>query len=216
MSWRPRARADGGSLRWDARSWRPQRRVHGRGKSIDNPAQNSLDRVARADRLPVVEVRIRDLDDLAALHGHVLEPALRSRTALVIESERHLTRLLAEGFMDPDFAYPYTLERAIYAATRLYRGVSVAGCRGSTPPAAVGLDAQQRRADDAPHDGVVQVIAPRRKRQDRGPDRARARAAPPRRGRRAILCTAFNGDARLDSSTACGLPVCRQRRLTRV
>lgn len=101
------------------------RRVDGRRKSIDNPARDWLDRVARADRLAVVGVRIRNLDDLAALHGYVLEPALRSGTALVIESEQRLTRLPPEGYIDPDSAYPYTLERAIHGATRLYRGLSL-------------------------------------------------------------------------------------------
>jgi uncharacterized NAD(P)/FAD-binding protein YdhS len=52
----------------------PARSLDGRRKSIDNPAQDWLDRVARTDRVAVLGVRIRDLDDLAALHGYVLEP----------------------------------------------------------------------------------------------------------------------------------------------
>ena len=135
------------------------RRVDGRRKSIENPAQAWLDRVARADRLAVVGVRIRDLDDLAALHGYVLEPALRSGTALVIESEHRLTRLPPEQFIDPGFSYPYTLERAISAATRLYRGMTVRRQSQPSIPSRFELDSEQRRAVDA-HNGVVQVIAP--------------------------------------------------------
>jgi UvrD/REP helicase N-terminal domain len=175
----------------------PARSLDGRRESIDNPAQDWLDRVARANRLAVLGVWIRDLDDLAVLHGYVLEPALRSGTALVIESEQRLTRLPPEGFVDPDFAYPYTLERAIDAATRLYRGFSVVRPSGSIPPAAVKLDAEQRRAVDA-HDGVVQVIAPAGSGKtavliERVRELLR-RGVPAEQ----ILCTTFNRDARVE------------------
>jgi UvrD/REP helicase N-terminal domain len=175
----------------------PARSLDGRRESIDNPAQDWLDRVARAYRVAVLGVRIRDLDDLAALHGYVLEPALRSGTALVIESEQRLTRPPPEGFVDPDFAYPYTLERAIDVATLLYRGFSVARPSGSIPPAAVELDAEQRRAVDA-HDGVVQVIAPAGSGKtavliERVRELLR-RGVPAEQ----ILCTTFNRDARVE------------------
>lgn len=66
----------------------PARSLDACRKSIDNPAQGWLDRVPRTDRVAVLGVRIRDLDHLAALHGYVLEPVLRSGDrALVIESE---------------------------------------------------------------------------------------------------------------------------------
>ena len=65
----------------------PVRSLDGRRESIDNPAQDWLDGVARTDRVAVLGVPIRDLDDLAALHGNVLEPTLRSGTGLVIHSE---------------------------------------------------------------------------------------------------------------------------------
>ena len=175
----------------------PARRVGRRRKSIDNPAQDWLNRVAQADRLAVIGVRIRDLDDLTALHGYVLEPALRSGTALVIDSDQRLTRLPPEGFIDPDFAYPYTLERAIDAATRLYRGVSVARPNVPMPSAAVELDAEQRRAVEA-HDGVVQVIAPAGSGKtavliERVRELVR-RGVPAEQ----ILCTTFNRDARVE------------------
>ncbi len=179
------------------------RRVDGRRKSIDNPAQDWLDRVARADRLAVVGVRIRNLDDLAALHGYVLEPALRSGTALVIESEQRLTRLPPKAYVDPDFAYPYTLERAIHGATRLYRGFSVPEPPGPMPSAAVELDAEQRRAVDA-HDGVVQVIAPAGSGKtavliERVRELLR-RGVPAEQ----ILCTTSTATRGLSSRSACG------------
>ena len=175
----------------------PARRIDGRRKSIDNPAQAWLDRVARADRLAVVGVRIGELDDLAALHGYVLEPALRSGTALVIESEHRLTRLTPERFVDPGFSYPYTLERAISAATRLYRGAPARRQPEPMPPSPLELDPEQRRAVDA-HDGVVQVIAPAGSGKTAvliGRVRElRRRGVPAER----ILCTTFNRDARVE------------------
>ena len=173
------------------------RRVDGRRTSIDNPAQDWLDRVARADRLAVVGVRIRNLDDLAALHGYVLEPALRSGIALVIESEQRLTRLPPEGYIDPDFAYPYTLERAIHACHTAVPRLLAPEPPRPMPSAAVELDAEQRRAVDA-HDGVVQVIAPAGSGKtavliERVRELLR-RGVPAEQ----ILCTTFNRDARLE------------------
>jgi len=173
------------------------RRVDGRRKSIDNPAQDWLDRVARADRLAIVGVRIRNLDDLAALHGYVLEPALRSGTALVIESEQRLTSLPPEECIDPDFAYPYTLKRAIHGATRLYRGFSLPEPQGRCRLPRSSLDAEQRRAVDA-HDGVVQVVAPAGSGKtavliERVRELLR-RGVPAEQ----ILCTTFNRDARVE------------------
>jgi DNA helicase II / ATP-dependent DNA helicase PcrA len=189
----------------------PARRTGTRRRSIENPAQGWLDRVAQADRLAVVGVQIRDLDDLAVLHGYVLEPALRSGTGLVVSSEQRLTRLPPERFVDPEFSYPYTLERAIDAATRLYRGspnlptggptlgeaAPTLAEAGPTPRPTVELDAEQRRAVDA-HGGVVQVIAPA------GSGKtavlvARVRELLRRRiPAERILCTTFNRDARVE------------------
>ncbi|MDQ6776437.1 MAG: hypothetical protein M3071_09535 [Actinomycetota bacterium] len=63
------------------------RRPGGLRQSFANPAQAWLARVARAAGLAVVGVRLRDRDDLRALHGYVLEPGLRSGTRVAIESE---------------------------------------------------------------------------------------------------------------------------------
>lgn len=173
------------------------RKTRTRRTSIENPAQDWLDRVRQGSRLAVLGVELRDLDDLAALHGYVLEPALRAGVALAIESEQRLTRLAPERFIDPQFAYPYTLERAIDAATRLYRGSS-APYPAQTPDLAQAhfeADREQLRAINA-HDGIVQVIAPAGSGKtavliERVRELLR-RGVPTDR----ILCTTFNRDAR--------------------
>jgi DNA helicase-2/ATP-dependent DNA helicase PcrA len=176
------------------------RKTRTRRTSIENPAQDWLDRVGQSPRLAVLGVKLRDLDDLAALHGFVLDPALRAGAALAIESEQRLTRLPAERFIDPDFAYSYTLERAIDAATRLYRGSSAPPHPAQMPDLAHAhfeADREQLRAINA-HDGIVQVIAPAGSGKtavliERVRELLR-RGVPADR----ILCTTFNRDARLE------------------
>ncbi|HUJ33678.1 MAG TPA: ATP-dependent helicase [Solirubrobacteraceae bacterium] len=170
-----------------------------RRTSIENPAQDWLDRVGHSPRLAVLGVSLCNLDDLAALHGYVLEPALRAGAVLAIESDQRLTRLSPERFIDPDFAYPYTLERAIDAATRLYRG-SPAPYPAQSPDLVkvhFAADREQLRAINA-HDGIVQVIAPAGSGKtavliERVGELLR-RGVPADR----ILCTTFNRDARLE------------------
>jgi hypothetical protein len=67
------------------------RRAGRRRTSLVNPADAWLARVDRAAGLAVTGVRLRDLADVRALHGYVLEPALRSRTPVAIESPERLT-----------------------------------------------------------------------------------------------------------------------------
>jgi superfamily I DNA/RNA helicase len=168
-----------------------------RRTSLANPAEAWLSRVARAEKLAVVGVRLRDVDDLRALHGYVLEPALHSGTPVAIESEQRLTRLAPEDFVDPEFDYPYTLERALDAAMTLYRGPATRTADQPVPPPALSLDPEQRRAAQA-HDGVVQVIAPAGSGKtavliERVRELLR-RGVPAEQ----ILCTTFNRDARLE------------------
>lgn len=168
-----------------------------RRDSLANPAQAWLARIASADRLAVLGVRLRSLDDLRTLHGYVLEPALRSGTPVAIESEQRLTRLAPEDFVDPGFEYPYTLERALDVAMRLYRGSALAPAEPFVAPSPLALDAEQQRAAEA-HDGVVQVIAPAGSGKTAVLiDRVREllhRGVPAER----ILCTTFNRDARVE------------------
>lgn len=173
----------------------PARRESGR-RTLDNPAEPWLTRVAAAGKLAVVGVALHSVDDVAALHGYALEPAWRARTPILIESEQRLSRLPAELFIDPGFEHPYTLERALHVAERLYRAPEEAGQQTSPSPVA-SLDAQQRRAAGA-HDGVVQIIAPAGSGKTTVLiQRVREllhRGVPAGR----ILCTTFNRDARVE------------------
>ncbi len=176
-------------------------RARQRRTSLANPAQAWVSRLAAAGGLAILGVRLTSLDDLRVLHGYVLEPALRSATAVAVECEQRLTRLPPEQFVDPEFGYPYTLERALDAAMRLFRD---SGERLPEPHAveagaadASALDAWQRRAVAA-REGVVQVIAPAGSGKtavliERVHELLR-RGVPQER----ILCTTFNRDARVE------------------
>ena len=165
-----------------------------RRTALGNPAQAWLDRVRRAGAIAVLGVSLGDLDDLSILLGYVLDPALRAGTAVAIESRDRLTQLDPARFVDPGFEYPYTLERALRAALRLFRGARPSGA-GSHSDAL--LDAEQRRAVDA-GDGVVQVVAPAGSGKTavlvgRVRELLRRGVRPER-----LLCTTFNRDARLE------------------
>ena len=108
------------------------RRAWQRRTSLANPAEEWLSGVVAAGKLAILGVRLTSLDDLRVLHGYVLEPALRSATAVAVECEQRLTRLPPVQFVDPEFGYPYTLERALDAAMRLFRD---RGERGPEPRA---------------------------------------------------------------------------------
>lgn len=99
----------------------PVRGESARRRTLDNPAQPWIARVIAAAKLAVVGVALRTLDDVAVLHGYVLEPAWRARAPVLIASEHRLSRLAAERLVDPGFEHPYTLERALHMAGRLYR-----------------------------------------------------------------------------------------------
>lgn len=172
-------------------------RPPGRRSSIANPAREWLDKIAAFAKLAVVGVRLTSLAELAALHGYVLEPAWRTRTPLLVESRQRLSKLEPVGFVDPDFGYAYTLERALHVATRMFREAGEPAAVRDRAATAVALDDEQRRAVEA-HDGVVQVIAPagsgkttvliERVRE------LRRRGVPAAR----ILCTTFNTAARAE------------------
>ena len=173
-----------------------------RRASLANPAQAWLSRLAAARGLAVLGVQLTTLEELRVLHGYVLEPASRSATAVAIECEQRLTRLAPERFVDPEFGYPYTLERALDSAMRLFRDSGErtpqppSGEAGEVPAGSV-LDDWQRRAAAA-GDGVVQVIAPAGSGKtavliERVRELSR-RGVPADR----ILCTTFNRDARVE------------------
>ena len=129
------------------------------GYEVVEFAAVSAARVRDASAVAVVGVRLETVADVARLHGHVLEPAWRHGTPVLVESAHKLSRLAPERFVDEGFEHPYSLERALDVALRLHRGAGAPPEPRDVPPSAVALDPEQRRAADA-HDGVVQVIAP--------------------------------------------------------
>ena len=179
----------------DAEAW--AKSAEGRRDSLASIAEPWLRTFDGRRPLAVLGVRLEDLQSLRVLHGQVLEPALRTGTPLLVESEHRLSRLDPAAFVDEGFAYPYTLERALHAAMGLHRGDEEPRVEQRVPHAAVALDSEQRRAADA-HDGVVQVIAPAGSGKTTVlVERVRvllARGTPPGR----ILCTTFNKDAQVE------------------
>ena len=140
----------------------------------------TLGRVTVAPALAVRGVRLRSLDDLAALHGYVLEPMWRSGGQLLVEADRKLTELDPADFVDPLFEHAYTLERALYAARQIWRPAPRARA-----VARRHRRARRRAAARRPraHRHVADHRA-RGEREDDGADPARPRAAAPRRARR--------------------------------
>ena len=133
-------------------------RAGARRGSLANPAQPWLDRLAELDALAVLGVRLNTLDDLRAFYGYVLEPAWRLGLSLLVECDQRLSQLDLKRFIDPEFDHPYTLERALNAATRIWR--RDAPTHDAVDPAPVSpLDAEQRRAVGA-RAGTLQIIAP--------------------------------------------------------
>src|SRR4051812_39247037 len=76
---------------------------------------------ALGDRVAVVDVELRDLDDLRVLYGFVLEPAWRAGCQVVVNADRPLGELDPAAFVDDEFEYPWTLERAIALAAHMGR-----------------------------------------------------------------------------------------------
>ena len=135
----------------------PARRTALARSSLANPAQAWLDRVRRLDALAVLGVRLDTLEELEILHGYVLEPAWRAGTPLLVECPQRLTQLDPAAFADLAFRHPYTLERALHAAHRLWRPEPENDAGAPSPSAP--LDVEQVRAVAA-RGGAVQVIAP--------------------------------------------------------
>jgi DNA helicase-2/ATP-dependent DNA helicase PcrA len=156
----------------------PARRSGAERTTLANPAQAWLDRLAGVDALAVRGVRLRTLDDLQALHSYVLEPAWRAGVRLLVECPERLTQLDREFFVDPGFEYPYTLERALHAATQLWRGAREEGTVQVIAPAGSGKTT-------ALIERVAELLR-------RGVDGQR------------ILATTFNRDARIELAERLG------------
>jgi DNA helicase-2/ATP-dependent DNA helicase PcrA len=174
--------------------------------SLANPAARVLSVFARHSRIAVVDVSCRTVEDLALLHGYVVEPAFRHDCTLLIHADAALDMLIDGAFIDQDWRYAWTLERLRWLAG-LYEvptdrpcPASVNGWRHWLPwvsrreDSSSRLDPEQLAAVRA-GDGVVQVIAPA------GSGKTTVLVARVKeligRGTPAerILCTTFNKDA---------------------
>jgi superfamily I DNA/RNA helicase len=125
-------------------------------KSLESSAQSWLDWLGEVDRLAVVDVDLEDATDAADLLGFVVEPAARRGVQLVIEARQQIEDFKDEDFTEPEFGYPYSLERLRWR---------LRGIQPARQPAAqlvdTGFDPDptQAAAVEA-SDGVVQIIAP--------------------------------------------------------
>jgi superfamily I DNA/RNA helicase len=137
--------------------WIAEARATGmRRKSLVSAAQGWLDWLGEVDRLAIVGVEIENATDAADLLGFVVEPATRRGIELVIEASEELEDLADEDFIEPEFGYPYSLERLRW---RL-RGIQPAREAAAQLPETVFDPDPTQAAAVAASEGVVQIIAP--------------------------------------------------------
>jgi DNA helicase-2/ATP-dependent DNA helicase PcrA len=123
--------------------------------SLATPAQPWLEWLDGVDRLAVTGVELDGPGAAADLLGFVVEPAARRGIELVIEARQEVEDLDEAAFLEPEFGYPYSLQRLRWAL-RGSRPVRSAPAR--LPAAEFSPDPAQAAAIDA-GEGVVQVIA---------------------------------------------------------
>ncbi len=187
--------------------------------SLGNPAAGILRLFRRHPRIAVLGVTGKANEDLRLLFGYVLEPAFRSGCTLLISADRHLNELAtlvdSPQSVDPDWRYPWSLERVLSLAERgrtpyrilvpapvtpwrrLWHRVSRWVGQDRRGTSTSRLDAEQTAAVQA-GDGVVQVIAPAGSGKttvliERVKELQR-RGTPTRR----ILCMSFNRAAKVE------------------
>jgi len=181
--------------------------------SLRNPSDHLFRPFQRHAQIAATGVTCHDIVDLQTIHDCLVEPAIRHGCTLFLAVDRPLDSLQPTDFPDPDWRYPWTLERLRYLVDlgavprtiavprpvnrwrRLWQRLSTRGDTSPPIPTAPHLDAAQRAAVRA-GDGVVQVIAPAgsgkttvliervRELQNRGTAANR------------ILCLSFNRDAK--------------------
>ncbi|MFO7653674.1 MAG: ATP-dependent helicase [Candidatus Krumholzibacteriia bacterium] len=86
--------------------------------SLRNPASRWLKTFADHPKIAVLDLRCRSLDDLRIIHGYLVEPAFRRSCALLIHADRRLEDLDPAVFVDPEWRYPWTLERLHFLCGR--------------------------------------------------------------------------------------------------
>jgi superfamily I DNA/RNA helicase len=170
----------------------PSRTPNMRRSSLRSAAHDWFAWLAEVDRLALVGVRLDGAQAAADLLGFVVEPAARLGIELVIGAEHSLEQLDREALIEPEFGYPYSLERLLFCL----RG----GQPELTAPRKLAdmefvPDDSQREAVKA-DSGVVQIIAPAGSGKtavliERVRELLRRGASP-----RSILVVTFNAGAR--------------------
>jgi len=137
--------------------WIARARATGmRRSSLESPVQPWLDWLGRLERLAITGVDLDGPEAAADLLGFVVEPATRSGVELAIAARQSLEDLDEAAFTEPEFGYPYSLQRLRWAL-RGERPLRRASAR--LPETGFAPDAAQAAAVGA-GTGVVQVIAP--------------------------------------------------------
>jgi len=201
------------------------RRPRGTRRSLANPTAGLFAIFSRCDRVAVVGAACAAVDDLRLIHGTLVAPGRRRGCRLLVHADRALEDLEPDAFVDPDWRYPWTLERLRWLAAQdgapgpvpglggvdrrrrrrgplsrladLVAGRTAAPRPGQPPPRPLALDPQQCRAVRA-GTGVVQVIAP----AGSGKTSVLVERVKELLHRGAaperILCSTFNRDAKLE------------------
>jgi hypothetical protein len=163
-------------------------------QSLDSAAKPWLDWLDAVDRLAITDVRLTSPQDAADLLGFVVEPATKRDIELVISAEHTLEQLDEQNFYEPEFGYPYSLDRLRW---RLRAERPIAQAPAHLPETEFSPDPGQAEAVEAA-EGIVQIIAPagsgkttvliERVRE------LRRRGVP----EQAIFCLTFNRKARIE------------------
>jgi DNA helicase-2/ATP-dependent DNA helicase PcrA len=124
--------------------------------SLATPAEPWLAWLGGVDRLAVTGVKLGGPEAAAELLGFVVGPAAQLQIELVIEADNDIWDLDEDAYCEPDFGYPYSLERLRWA---LRASSPVRSAPARLPEAEFTPDPIQAAAIGA-GEGVVQVIAP--------------------------------------------------------
>lgn len=216
-------------------SWRRFRRTIARSRaagagrsSLANPAAAWLDRLARTPRIALLDAACRTVADLRRVYGYLVEPAYRRGCWVLVHADCALADLDERVLVDPDWRYPWTLERLRHVAGRQRlltslaalpagspvswrrrfgswlstagrrRGRTVGQAHGSPPPPRPLRLDPEQCHAVRAGDGVVQVIAP----AGSGKTSVLIERVKELIGRGAepgrVLCTSFNKDAKTE------------------
>ena len=99
----------------------PARCVGSARTNLGSAAKAMLDYLSAHRKLVVTGVPTQTLGDLRDVYGYLVEPAYCRGCTLVLEADRALDDLEETDFVDPDFEYPWTLQRLHHIARQWLR-----------------------------------------------------------------------------------------------